>query len=372
MRLKTALLILCIVVVNACSPQVTVTSEVTVTSTPPPTETPIPTPTLHPQVIELQATLASSGERYTLDTSTGYIYDGAETVPGLTVAPDGTMTLTVNGETVTLDPADVNFDDENGISIEGYDWDGNEWVEAEPKLENGVGEPELREDGRYYQSNSDGVEYMLAGDEWVRTFPECSFGEYKSCPVEIGDIPAMQDYVRALVTPEMFNLDNLKYLKMNELKLPFGSVLIPSAETAPNYEGADAQRAPFIKDTNWNGVTVVDGVENHAVVNIPYVVKDGNGGHKVIVMSGLRAMKGGGYDAVAKDYFDNRMNVIPWRIDQESIELATRFVNPATGKNFTYGEVKTIIEEMRQGNFANADGLVFYFDIARVSGGLYE
>lgn len=36
MRLKTALLVLCIVVVNACSPQVTVTSEATVTLTPPP------------------------------------------------------------------------------------------------------------------------------------------------------------------------------------------------------------------------------------------------------------------------------------------------------------------------------------------------
>jgi hypothetical protein len=54
----------------------------------------------------------------------------------MTVAPDGTMTLTVNGETVTLDPADVDFDDEKGITIDGYEWDATAndgagaWVEA--------------------------------------------------------------------------------------------------------------------------------------------------------------------------------------------------------------------------------------------------
>jgi hypothetical protein len=126
MKRRFALFILCIVVVNACSPA----PQVTVTLTPPPTETPIPTPTLHPQVIEIQETLAASGERFALMPN-GTIQDGAETVPGLTVAPDGTMTLTVNGETVTLDPADVNFDDENGISIDGYELDENgEWVVA--------------------------------------------------------------------------------------------------------------------------------------------------------------------------------------------------------------------------------------------------
>ena len=50
MKRRTALLILCIVVVNACSPapQVTATSEATVTSTPPPTmtDTPVPAPTV--------------------------------------------------------------------------------------------------------------------------------------------------------------------------------------------------------------------------------------------------------------------------------------------------------------------------------------
>lgn len=50
MKLKTALLVLCIMVVHAClpAPQVTVTPEATLTLTPLPTETPIPTKTEAP------------------------------------------------------------------------------------------------------------------------------------------------------------------------------------------------------------------------------------------------------------------------------------------------------------------------------------
>lgn len=116
---------------GGASPQVTVTSEVTVTSTLPPDEMPIPTPTFHPQFKALQEKIENPSERFTLQPD-GTIQDGAETVPGINVSSDGMMSLEVNGETVVLDPADVNFDDENGISIKGYEWDENEgsWVEA--------------------------------------------------------------------------------------------------------------------------------------------------------------------------------------------------------------------------------------------------
>jgi hypothetical protein len=112
--------------VVACAPQVTSTSEATVTLTP------ISTPTLHPEFAALQQTIADSGSRFTLGAD-GLLYDGETPIPGMTVAPDGTMTLTVNGETVTLDPADVDFDDEKGITIDGYEWDAEAgaWVEAE-------------------------------------------------------------------------------------------------------------------------------------------------------------------------------------------------------------------------------------------------
>lgn len=124
-------------ILSACTsaPQVTVTSEVTVTSTPPPTETPIPTPTLYPQFAELQAQIDASGERFNL-TIDGNVEDNGVSIPGLTVSPDGTMTLTVDGETVTLDPTKAVFDDENGFSYPGYEQneDGN-WLEAAPSAD---------------------------------------------------------------------------------------------------------------------------------------------------------------------------------------------------------------------------------------------
>lgn len=128
-------IILTVLLISACTPQVTVTSEVTVTSTPLPTETPIPTPTLHPAFIEIQEKIENSGTRFTLQAD-GTVHDGSETIPGLTVVPDGIIALTVNGETVTFDPADVDFDDETGITIDGYKWDATAnggagaWVEA--------------------------------------------------------------------------------------------------------------------------------------------------------------------------------------------------------------------------------------------------
>lgn len=103
----------------------------TVTS-PPPTETPISTPTLHPEFIALQETIASFGERFTLQAD-GTIWDseGKVVLPGIRVDKNGEMTIIVNGETVTLDPADVKFDD-NGVKIKGLELDDSgEWVEVQ-------------------------------------------------------------------------------------------------------------------------------------------------------------------------------------------------------------------------------------------------
>jgi hypothetical protein len=75
---------------------------------------------------------------------------------------------------------------------------------------------------------------------------------------------------------------------------------------------------------------------------------------------------------IGSEYFMNRMNVVPWEIDEDSIAIATQFTNPQTGKNFTTAEVNKIIGEMRQGNFTNTTGLVLKFDIARSTKGWYE
>lgn len=133
---KTSLFFLAFIF-TACAPQVTVTPEVTVTVT----ASPIPAPTLHPQFLALQEQIANSGGRFSLRVD-GLIYDGETPIPGVTVATNGTMTITINGETITLDPADVSFDDEKGISIKDYeltdvDDDGEKdtWVEAIPMSE---------------------------------------------------------------------------------------------------------------------------------------------------------------------------------------------------------------------------------------------
>ncbi|WKZ36940.1 MAG: hypothetical protein QY332_03255 [Anaerolineales bacterium] len=119
------LLVLCLA---ACAPQVTASPEATVT--PPPTATIPPTPTLHPEFMALQELISSSGGRFTLRPD-GMIEDGGQAIPGLKVDAKGGMTLAVDGEEVTLDPAQAQFDDETGFSYPGYilNEDGA-WVEA--------------------------------------------------------------------------------------------------------------------------------------------------------------------------------------------------------------------------------------------------
>ncbi|GAB1471318.1 hypothetical protein MASR2M66_21960 [Chloroflexota bacterium] len=123
-------IVLLTILLTSCTPQVTVTSEVAVTSTPVPTQIPIPTPTLHPNFVNVQEQIAASGGRFML-TADGAIQDNGVPINGLSIAPDGTMTITVDDEEMALDPADVDFDDEKGIAIKGYkqDTDGK-WVEA--------------------------------------------------------------------------------------------------------------------------------------------------------------------------------------------------------------------------------------------------
>ncbi|GEM_PF-5298186 len=117
---KILLPILSLTLAACSSSQVTVTryAQMTVTSSPP-TATPIPTPTLHPQFIALQAQIAAAGERFTLAPD-GTIQDGAKTVPGLSVDKNGAITLRGDSSQVTLDAADVSFDDTKGVSVKGY------------------------------------------------------------------------------------------------------------------------------------------------------------------------------------------------------------------------------------------------------------
>lgn len=129
-------LIVVSILLAACVPQATATPTATasLTATSAPTKTPIPTPTLHPNFIALQEAIAASGERFTLDGATGLIYDGENPVSGITVSVDGTITLEIDGETITPDPEAVNFDDQVGITVEDNErklqWGENGWEEV--------------------------------------------------------------------------------------------------------------------------------------------------------------------------------------------------------------------------------------------------
>jgi hypothetical protein len=131
MKLKAIYLLAIFVLLAACAPQVTVTSEVTA-SLPPPTETLVPTPTGHPQFLEWQESIAALSERFALMPD-GSIQDNGVPIPGVRVSPDGVMTLTLaDGTEMTLDSSDVSFDDEKGFGAEGYTLNyTGEWGEAE-------------------------------------------------------------------------------------------------------------------------------------------------------------------------------------------------------------------------------------------------
>jgi hypothetical protein len=133
---KIVLFIFALILV-ACSPQVTVTSQATVTLAPS-TQTPIPTPTLHPQFIEAQNLISDLSEALTL-LPNGQIEENGVVIPNLQVNQNGEITILVEGESLVVDSADITFED--GLSINGYELNENgEWVEAGEavKLDNGV------------------------------------------------------------------------------------------------------------------------------------------------------------------------------------------------------------------------------------------
>lgn len=114
-----------LLILSACIPQVTVTSEVTVTL-PSPTAIIIPTSTLHPQFIELQKQIAASGETFIL-ISNGKIEfqspSGVVHVDGIAINPDGSGTFTNGEEEIAFDPNSIIFGvDSFTVDINGQTW----------------------------------------------------------------------------------------------------------------------------------------------------------------------------------------------------------------------------------------------------------
>ncbi len=116
------------------------------------------------------------------------------------------------------------------------------------------------------------------------------------------------------------------------------------------------------------GITTINGVDQY-VIQVPHYI-EGVVAQDLPVITGVHEVGPGGYRDYNVGEFLDKMNVVPWNISD--LSLATQYVNPQTGVNFTMEEVQAIIEEMKVGNFANTNGLVLKFDIARVTGGWYE
>ncbi|GAB1470115.1 hypothetical protein MASR2M66_09920 [Chloroflexota bacterium] len=133
--MKKNLFLFIALILIACAPQVTVTSEVTVTLSPPPTDTPIPTPTSHPKFIELQNLINDSSEKFILlpdGTIEELTADGTkQIISNLQIEQNGVINIIFNNEYIVIEQSQIAFDDENGLTIDGYELDENgKWEEA--------------------------------------------------------------------------------------------------------------------------------------------------------------------------------------------------------------------------------------------------
>ncbi len=248
-------------VFTACSSptsQVTSIPEATVTSSPP-TDTPVPAPTLHPQFLAIQDQIAAAGERFTLN-SNGTVQDGADTIPGLHVAPDGKATITVDGEQVEIDPASMHMDDVNGLTIDGYEnADGDDDFEPvdtglTPEIQAIVdgwkGHLTINEDGQFLNINGGEIEGMVYNREskMVEMTRSDAVGhdfteqfDPKLIVVETDDAGEVVDetinYVFSL--DENGQLERLKYGETSEYLYTQNEVVKMIAENHSTAPGAD-------------------------------------------------------------------------------------------------------------------------------------
>lgn len=328
----------------ACSPQVIATPEVTVTL---PTETPIPTPTLHPEFIALQNLINDSSERFTLlpdGTLEEVTVDGGrQTVPNLHVDQNGIINIIFNNEHVLIEQSQIIFDDEVGITIEGYTLtpDGN-WVEAyTPRL----------------------AEVPVCATMYDVLTPSNHLNPDHMA--DAADLQARANWIQTQLINDMFTPDKIKPLSEVGLETPFlfgGKILVPNHETAPNYR--DSATAPFLKDNPWCGSTMIDG-KPHIVVHVPYYVP-GRDASEYPVLTGVIDLvegKRGTWRRAVELYVD-RMNLVPWYLNEESIKLSMQYPDPQTGENFTRARILEIFGQMEKGDFSHSHGLVLYFLVA--------
>lgn len=344
--MKKSILLIPVFILAACTsvPNVTVTSEVTVTLTP----SPIPTPTLHPEFTALQNEINTSSGRFSLQAD-GLIYDGGTPIPGMTVAPDGTMTLTVNGETVTLDPADVDFDDEKGISIKGYKWDktandgAGAWVEAEP----------------------------------IKEYPVCITENFRDC--EIGEVDDLFNgnylaHLRTLSQP--FDPEKFKD-PMPGMIITSNGTMIYDVASAPNFE--DPETAPFRRNVTAGVVYGSDG-RMYMVLPIEYPdPSDPTNPEKNVWVIGIRNLfnpRNG--EAIPESSIQSDINI--WLNNMNIAPIRTGLANPNSGTIDelakitwdTHPDMEERFEAFRNGDTTALDGLVVELSVTTTSDQWYE
>jgi len=160
--MKKFLFISIVLILSACTPQVT---ELPTATLAPPTQTPIPAPIFHPDFIALQNLIENAGKRFTL-LPDGTIEEltadgGRQTIPNLHVGQNGVINIIFNNEHVVIEHSQITFNDEKGLTIKGYELDDSgEWVEAiSPEIQSAMA------DFDKYGYQTDHLEFKQNGDD---------------------------------------------------------------------------------------------------------------------------------------------------------------------------------------------------------------
>lgn len=206
----------------------------------------------------------------------------------------------------------------------------------------------------------------------VKEYPTCKPADFQKCPIPLEEAQLHGMFVQSTLTEDLFDPTQLKiitryfkYFDANGI-----TMLLPDTTTAPNY--TEPTTRPFVRDYA-TGIVVDNDGQAYFEVQVPQYV-EGVEAANWPVMTGLRPLKKGfaGSWPVVADMFVNDMNIVAWRIDGFSAEMATRFVNPATGESFTLDEVQKIFTEMSKGDFSNTNGLVLLFYVAKADGSTFK
>ncbi len=189
----------------------------------------------------------------------------------------------------------------------------------------------------------------------IKEFPWCKDPmQFEECEVPFSELQEQARFAQSKLIEDMF--DKSKFAPVSEYTIVDGHLIPSPFDNPPHFEKDGS--APFLKDFMF-GKANINGVE-HYVIQVPYFV-EGVPANEWPVMTGICPVGPGGYKEYNMEVFRDKMNLVPW--DMVDIDIATKFINPETVKNFTKAEVQTILGELKVGNPEHVNGLVLPFYI---------